>query len=167
MPKKKPTGGKQLPPEEPPKPKSKASRAEVAARVGEVLRIRLDSAQLHDVVDYGNAKGWNVSERQYARYLRMADDTFVERTERSRKRAMARHIAQREALLARAINSADYRTALAILSDLAKLQSLYMSDRDLRDMRLEMKELLSRMRALSPNAEPPADQGILDEKDKT
>ena len=39
-----------------PAPKPKASEAEVALRVGEVLRIRLDGAQFHDVVQYAAEK---------------------------------------------------------------------------------------------------------------
>lgn len=58
-------------------PKGKASRTEVAARVDEVLRIRLDSAQFHDVVEYAKEKGWNVSLRQLARYIRKADELLV------------------------------------------------------------------------------------------
>ncbi len=38
------------------KPKSDA--AEVAKRVEEVLRIRLDGAQFHDIVQYAAEKGW-------------------------------------------------------------------------------------------------------------
>ena len=40
------------------KPKSDA--AEVAKRVEEVLRIRLDGAQFHDVVQYASEKGWGI-----------------------------------------------------------------------------------------------------------
>ena len=94
--------------------KKKAESAEVARRVEEVLRIRLDGAQYHDVVQYAAEKGWDLRERQLREYMRRADDLLVERQERSRRRLLARHIAQREALFARAVNAADLRTALAI-----------------------------------------------------
>src|SRR5439155_9084172 len=105
-----------------PAPKPKASEAEVALRVGEVLRIRLDGAQFHDVVQYVAEKGWGLQERQVRNYIRRADDLLVEREDGSRKRTIARHLAQRQALFARAVNAADLRTALAVLTDEAKLR---------------------------------------------
>ena len=121
-------------------PKSKASRAEVAERVAEVLRIRLDGAAFHDVVAYAKEKGWNVSERQCGRYLAQADDLLVDRRDKSRKRTIALHIARRESLYARAVNAADYRTALAVLDSTAKMQNLFASERELKDLNAALKE---------------------------
>ena len=117
-----------------PGPRAKSSVAEVALRVEEVLRIRLDGAQYHDVVQYAAEKGWGLKERQVATYIRRADDLLVERQDKSRKRAIARHLARREALFARCVNAADYRTALAVLTDLAKLQGLYPDSRELKEL---------------------------------
>jgi hypothetical protein len=111
----------------------KSDKAEIARRVEEVLRIRLDGAQFHDIVQYGSERGWNVSDRQLRKYLARADALLVERQDRSRTRVVARHLAQRMALYARAVNAADYRTALAILSDEAKLRGLY-PDREVREL---------------------------------
>src|SRR5688572_29506044 len=105
------------------KPKSEA--AEVARRVEQVLRLRLDGAQFHDVVQYAAENGWGLRERQVRTYIRRADDLLAERQDNSRRRAIARHVARREALFARALAAADYRTALAVLADLAKLRGLY------------------------------------------
>src|SRR5688500_8500806 len=120
-----------------PKPKGpkaktspKADNAEVLRRVEEVLRIRLDGAQFHDIVQYAAEKGWGLKDRQIRTYIRRADALLVERQDTSRKRVIARHLAQRQALYARAVNAADYRTALAILADEAKLRGLYASDRE-------------------------------------
>jgi hypothetical protein len=85
-------------------------------------------------VQYAAEKGWGLKERQLREYMARADALLVERQERSRRRVVARHLAQRMALYARAVNAADYRTALAILSDEAKLRGLYASDRDVRDL---------------------------------
>jgi hypothetical protein len=113
-------------PETPAKrPKKNATSAEVSLRVEEVLRIRLDGAQFHDVVQYASEKGWGVSDRQIGNYIRRADDLLVERQDKGRRRILARHFAQRSALYARAINAADYRTALTVLQDEAKLRGLY------------------------------------------
>ena len=135
----------------------KSSKAELAARVDEVLRIRLDGAQFHDIVQYASEKGWGVSDRQLWTYLRRADDLLVERQERKRKRLVARHLAQREALYARAVNAADYRTALAVLTDSAKLQELYTSERDLRELRRTFRDLDRRIVALGPDPGPARD----------
>jgi hypothetical protein len=109
----------------PNKPVKKSTNAVVAARVDEIFAIRLDGAQFHDIVQYAAEKGWNVEDRQLRTYISRADDLLVERQEKSRRRVMARHRAQRRALYARAINAADYRTALAVLSDEARLLNLY------------------------------------------
>ena len=114
------------------KPKSDA--AEVAKRVEEVLRIRLDGAQLHDVVQYASEKGWAISARQVSTYIRRADELLVERQDRNRRRLVARHVAQRESLFARAVNAADLRTALAVADSLAKLQGLNTDARDLKEL---------------------------------
>src|SRR5688572_16952038 len=104
-------------PEPPAKAKKKSENAEVARRVEEVFRIRLDGAQFHDILQYASEKGWNVTERQVRTYIQRADELMVERLEKNRKRVMARHLAQRQALFARAVNAADLRTALAVLAD--------------------------------------------------
>lgn len=115
MPKKKPD----------PERRPKADTAEAARRVEEVLRIRLDGAQYHDVVQYAAEKGWNLKERQLREYIARADELLVERLEKKRKPVIARHIAQRQALFARAVNAADLRTALAILDSECKLRGLF------------------------------------------
>ena len=112
----------------------KADTAAVALRVEEVLRIRLDGAQFHDVVQYAAENEWGVRDRQLRTYLRRADDLLVERQDTGRRRVIARHLAQRMALYARAVNAADYRTALAVLADEAKLRGLYASDKELREL---------------------------------
>jgi hypothetical protein len=112
----------------------KSDNAETLKRVEEVLRIRLDGAQFHDIVQYGSEQGWNVGERQIRKYIARADDLLVERQEKSRKRLLARHVAQREALFARALNAADYRTALAVADSTAKLQGLFTDARDQKEL---------------------------------
>jgi hypothetical protein len=105
----------------------KATKAVVAQRIESVLRIRLDGAQLHDIRDYANApeQGWNVSDSQLRRYIAASDKLLAERLERDRDKLFARHVAQRQTLFARAVNSADFRTALATAKDEAELEGLY------------------------------------------
>src|SRR5688572_16247454 len=113
---------------------SRADRAEMQKRIDEILRIRLDGAQFHDVMHFVAEKGWKLSERQVRNYMRKADELLVERREPSRKRLVARHIAMREALYARAVNGADLRTALAVADSLAKMQNLFSSEREMSDL---------------------------------
>lgn len=91
-------------------------------RVKEVLRIRLDGAQLHDVVEYAKEKKWKLDEAACARLIRRADDLLAKRRDDNEDRVLALRIAQREALFARAVNGADYRTALSILADIARIE---------------------------------------------
>lgn len=100
------------------------------ARVAEVLRIRIDGAQLHDVVDYAAEKAWNATEAECVALIRAADTLLVRRQDRNRRRVLARHISQREALYARAVNGADFGTAARLLNDMAKLQGLFDKDHE-------------------------------------
>jgi hypothetical protein len=105
----------------------KATNAVVMQRVEAVLRVRIDGAQFHDIRDYANApeQNWNVSDSQLRRYIQASDKLLAERLEKDRDKQFARHVAQRQALYARAVNAADFRTALAVAKDEAELQGLY------------------------------------------
>lgn len=131
----------------PPKPK-KATNAVVLQRVEEVLAIRLDGAQLHDIRRYASENGWGVSDRQLERYIEKADQLLVERRQRKWKRLTALHVARREALYARALQAADFRTALAVLQDMAKLQNLYMDEKKLKQIERELRELEGRLKVV-------------------
>ena len=98
----------------------KSTKAEIAQRVEEVLRIRLDGAEFHDIVQYASEKAWKVGERQLRNYMAATDDLLAARLEKDRDKLLARHIAQRRSLYARALNAADYRTALAVAKDEAE-----------------------------------------------
>lgn len=142
---------------------SKASRPEVAERIAEVLRIRLDSAQFHDVCEYAKEKGWDVSERQIGRYIAAADELIAKRMETRRKRLISRHIAMRESLAARAINAADLRTALATMDSTAKLQGLFSDAKDVKELLkiianqdARLKDLEGRLHASAGPSTPPA-----------
>ena len=112
---------------------AKSTNAEVKARVEEVFRLRLDGAQYHDIVQFAAENDWNVRERQIREYMARADKLLVERRDKSRQQLIALHMARRETLYARALNAADYRTALAVLCDAAKLRGLYPSDKPKSD----------------------------------
>ena len=135
---------------------AQADKATVSLRVDEVLRIRIDGAQFHDVVQYAAEKGWNLKERQIREYMRRADALLTERRDKNRRQIIARRLAQRESLYARAVNAADYRTALAILDSADKLRGLFPTEKDLRTRWCSLfRSKRSRIRELEANASDP------------
>ncbi len=120
--------------------KNKATKAIVARRVEEVLRIRLDGAEFWDVLQYVAEKQkageapWTLeegekplAERTIWWYIQQADQLLKEtfRKEAGRKRLIRRHVAQRRRLYAGAVSQADFRCALSILDSEAKLCGLF------------------------------------------
>jgi hypothetical protein len=109
----------------------KATRATIQARVEQVLRIRLAGAEFWDIRQYAaeedpdTGRPWNVSARQLWRYIAAADNMLAQQLEKNRTKCLNRHIATRRALLARATQVGDYRTALAVARDEAELLGLY------------------------------------------
>jgi hypothetical protein len=108
---------------------SKASKAAIAVRVDEVLHCRLNGAEFHDLQAVAREKQWNVSDRQLWRYVEAADRLIEEQFEEDRGKLFRRHVFQRRALYARALQDGDYRTGLAILRDEAALHGLYAAQR--------------------------------------
>jgi hypothetical protein len=121
---------------------AKADKALSARRVEDLLRIRLDGAQWWDVREYVREKegeagsAWFVAEGegplsdgQIRRYQTKADKLILSSHERSRKKLFRRHLAQRRHLYAKAVLAGDYRTALAVAVDEARLQGLYPAER--------------------------------------
>jgi hypothetical protein len=118
--------------------KAKPTKAQVEARVNEILRIRLDGAEIWDVREYVREKEqeegspWKLadgasplSDSQLWRYIAKADRLVAESCRASRKKLLRRHLAQRRNLYAKAVSVGDYRTALAVARDEAELQGLY------------------------------------------
>src|SRR5947199_6817127 len=102
----------------------KATKAQVQARVEEVLAIRLDGAEFWHVREYAREKereegsAWHLAEGQKPlsdgqlwRYIGRADKMIAESCRASRKKLLRRHLAQRRSLYAKAVSAGDYRTA--------------------------------------------------------
>jgi len=107
----------------------KATKAEIAQRVSEILEIRLAGARFHDIVQYAAEKQWGVAERQLWNYIAASDKLLAAQLEPDRERLLTRHLAQRHYLYGRAVNAGDYRVALAALKDEAELLALYPAKR--------------------------------------
>jgi hypothetical protein len=111
----------------------KATKAVIAQRVERVLDLRLNGAELADIVHYSSAPPtgeppWGVSPRQIGKYIQKADALCVKLFDADAKHLLNRHLLQRRRLYLRAIEDGDYRLALSILQDEAKLENLYPSD---------------------------------------
>ena len=114
------------------------TKAQVEARVTEIVRIRLDGAEIWDVREYVREKEqeggspWQLAEGQKPlsdsqlwRYIARADKEVAASCRASRKRLLRRHLAQRRNLFAKAVSAGDYRAALAAAESEAKLQGLF------------------------------------------
>jgi hypothetical protein len=104
---------------------ARATKAVVAQRIEEVLRLRIDGAEYHDVKEYASAQGWGVSARHVWNYMHQADDLLKERLEKDRDRLISRHVAQRRNLYSRALKAGQYAVALAVADSEAKLEQLF------------------------------------------
>src|SRR6516225_8810232 len=164
----------------------KATKAVVAQRVERVLGLRLNGAELADIVRYSSsppdgappwgvterqiqkylaradalcsklfdvqckhllsrhllqrrrivrysssppdgAPPWGVTERQIPKYLARADALCSKLFDVQCKHLLSRHLLQRRRLYLRAMAQGDYRLALSVLQDEAKLENLYPS----------------------------------------
>jgi hypothetical protein len=112
----------------------RATKAQMKARVEEILRIRLDGAEAWDLREYvrekvaANDPVWGdqpLSDATLYRYIARADALIAESCRSSSKKLLRRHLAQRRNLFAKAVSAGDYRTALAVAKDEAELQGLY------------------------------------------
>jgi hypothetical protein len=117
---------------------AKADKALVARRLDDILRIRLDGAEWWDTCAFVREKekepgsAWflaegakPLSDGQIRRYQTRADALMMQSHERSRKKLLRRHLAQRRYLYSKASLTGDVRTALAVLRDEAALRGLY------------------------------------------
>jgi hypothetical protein len=109
--------------------KARSSKATVRSRVEQVLDMRLAGAQKRDVRRFAAENKWRISERQLERYIQASDELLAASLEKDRAKLINRHLGQRQALYARAADTGDYRTALAVLKDLAQLGDLYPGSR--------------------------------------
>jgi hypothetical protein len=104
---------------------AKSSKATVAQRVEEVLRLRMAGAAFVEILQHAAENGWGVRERQLRAYMARSDELLAASLETDRKKLLALHLAQRRLIHNRVMETGDYRTALAVLRDSAQLQDLY------------------------------------------
>lgn len=101
-----------------------------------MFKLLLLGAEFHDLREYADSenaesgkKPWGICDGQLRRYMTQAHDLIEERSKIGRDRAFSRHLLQRRAIYARAIESGDWRSALSVAQDEAKLLNLYPAER--------------------------------------
>lgn len=103
----------------------KATQAQIEERVSAVLKLRVAGAEFDDIRQYAAENQWGVSDRQLWRYVEKSDEAMAKALEKDRGKLLARHLMQRRLLYAKALETGDWRGALAALKDEADLQRLY------------------------------------------
>jgi hypothetical protein len=105
----------------------RSTKAEVAKRVLEVFKLRLGGAEFADLREFADApeQAWGVSDTQLRRYIAASDALCKEHFDAEADHLLNRHLLQRRTLYAHAMGAGDFRTALAVLQDEAKLEGLY------------------------------------------
>lgn len=119
-------------------PPDRADDVTIAQRITCIVQLMLDGAQSWDILQYVaerenageipwkmGADQKHLCERQLRNYIAQARERISEAALQQEKDAIHLHISQRKTLYARCIEAGDYRTALFILEDLAKLTDLY------------------------------------------
>ena len=118
--------------------KPRATNTTREARIEAIVRIKLDGAEPWDVRQFvavsekAGESPWTMgrgkkplSDRQIRRYCALADERIAECVRTLNPEAFHLHLAKRHRLYAKAVQAGDLRTALAVLSDLAKLHGFY------------------------------------------
>jgi hypothetical protein len=138
----------------------RANKALAEARTEEIAHVVLDGAvwplDLCELVRQKETEKeslWYVkrgekplSRSQIYRYALRAEKLIAESCRTSRKRLLRLHVAQRRRLYARAVNTADWGTALRIKDSEAKLLDLFPRPED--DLRLAVEDLKKQLTAL-------------------
>src|SRR5207253_2744994 len=84
-------------------------------------------AEWLDILEFSRApeQNWNVAESTLRRCIQKSDGLCEKMFDAKATHLLSRHLLQRRQLYAHALGAGDFRTALAVLQDEAKLESLY------------------------------------------
>jgi hypothetical protein len=95
------------------------------ARITDTLRIISAGGTIFDLRTYAAENQWNVSDRTLHRYINQANKRIAQLVEKDRGKLLNKALVQRETLYARALESGDWRSALACLDSREKLLGLF------------------------------------------
>jgi hypothetical protein len=128
-------------------------------RVSDTLRILSAGGHFLDVKAYAAEQGWNCTDRTIFRYIRKAYQQIEKLLEKDRGKLLSKALIQRETVYARAMESGDWRAALACLDSREKLLGLFPAKQvhvaGSGLVQLHIEELVVRApEALPPRPEP-------------
>src|SRR5579871_1040158 len=105
----------------------RSTQVETEQRIEQVYNLLLGGAAFPDLREFARApeQNWGVTDAQIRRYMTAAHRRIKERYEARADYSLSKHMLRREQLYAHAMGAGDFRTALAILQDAAKLEGLY------------------------------------------
>jgi hypothetical protein len=145
----------------------RASKAQVDARVNDLVNIILDGAVLEfDLCEFVREREeeegspWHLAEgetplsySQIRRYAARAEEVIQDTARTNREAQLRTHIARRNHLYALALQQGDIRAAAGVLKDLADLQGLYpRGGGEAEELARQMAEL--RQQLEKANADP-------------
>lgn len=104
---------------------AKTDEPNIPCTVEQVLKIILLGAEFHDLRDYADEVGWKVTDVKLRKMQSQALDMCKDSVERDPGRIFSRHVMQRRRLYTLAVESGDYRAALAVARDEAQLLDVY------------------------------------------
>ena len=112
------------------KKRGKASRKQVVDRVFEAVELITKGQKTHPQICRFLSQKWKMSRRNAERYVAAANREIAKAYEGNIEQTVGREIAKRENLYAEALKAKEYRTALEIRKDIAKLVGIYPKEDD-------------------------------------
>jgi hypothetical protein len=105
----------------------RSTKADTEKRIEQVYKLLLAGACWPDLLQFASApkQNWKVSERQLRNYITAANSRIRARYEARADYYFARHMLRRNQLYGLALGAGDFRTALRVLQDEARLEGLY------------------------------------------
>ena len=103
---------------------AKATRAQQEQRINELIPLLVQGVGRRDIVQYATKK-WGCNSRQVDTYMARARAVLMEMLDDQRASALAEHIEARRLIRKAAFAAGDYRLALEVMRDEAKLWGLY------------------------------------------
>jgi hypothetical protein len=105
----------------------RSTKVETELRIEQVYKLLLGGATFPDIREFARApeQAWTVTDAQLRRYMTVAHRRMRARFEARADYSFSQQMLRREQLYAHAMGAGDFRTALAVLQDQAKLEGLY------------------------------------------
>lgn len=97
---------------------------QIERRVYRIGRWLLAGKSLHEIRCFASNL-WGLSKVQVNRYINRALRDFKAEFKKKRRGGKAYHLARRRDLYSKALKAKDYRTCLAIVADISKLEGTY------------------------------------------